>query len=145
MSGKPPGWRIPGRVNIVRRMERGCHTESRPNHHAPRHYIQGSRGCRWASCSKVTGIPRNTVLRVFDQTMAFRGTVYREYRHNHSLTAGGKVPISDCKLAAGEGGDSVVLDSKLAVEREKSEVLDSTLSGRLWGMVGASGCRCSPG
>jgi len=77
--------------------------------------------------------------------MASNGTVYREHRQNLSLTAGENVPISDCKLAAGEGGDSVVLDSKLAVEREKSEVLDSTLSGRLWGMVGASGCRYSPG
>ncbi len=88
-----------------------------------------------------TGIPCHDV----DQTVASRDTTYKNYRQNLSRTAGEKVPIADCKLAAGEEGDSVVLDSKLAVEREKSEVLDSTLSGGLWGIVGASVCWCSPG
>ncbi len=106
-------------------MEHGCHTGLTYDPTIMPH-ITTSRVHAAAGCSKVTGIPRNTVLRVFDQTMAssLRGTVYRKYRQtrNLSLTAGEKVPISDCKLAVGEGGDPVVLDGKLAEQREKSEV-----------------------
>jgi hypothetical protein len=39
----------------------------------------------------------------------------------------------------GEGGDPLGLDIKLAEEKEKSVILDCTLSGGLGGIVGSSG------
>ena len=44
-----------------------------------------------------------------------------------------------------EGGDPLGLDTKLAEEREKSVVLDRTLSGGLGGSVCSSGYWYSPG
>ncbi|KAH9051870.1 hypothetical protein EDB87DRAFT_1582064 [Lactarius vividus] len=78
----------------------------------------------------------------------------KEIQHcqNLSLLVGEEVSIEDSKLAEGEGGEPVVLDSKLAAgdgnsapdnelaaEMEKSEALDSALSGRLGGIIDASG------
>jgi hypothetical protein len=67
-------------------------------------------------------------------------SIVRKYCQNGSLIGVEKAPI---KPAAGEEGYSVGLDTILAEERERSVVLDVTLSDGLCGAVGDSGSRCS--
>jgi len=70
-----------------------------------------------------------------DKIVAPRDTIYRKNFQNLpllSLNVGENTAKADYKLALGEGGDSVGLNRKLA-ERDKSVVLDRTLSGGLGG------------
>ena len=96
----------------------------------------GSRGSGW----QIT-VRQQSVLKICngaDQKVVSKD-IYKQDCQNLSLKVGDK---TDCKLAAGEGC-SVRLENKLAEEKERSEVLDITLSDRFWGMVGDSGRWCT--